>query len=392
MKKCLFFITPFLLLTLLLSCTQNHIHQIEEETSNYSIVIYVSNFASPLRTIAPDALDVGILSNTTKYRFTIQGVSGYRTLAEQDISLSGGTAVLGNIPQGTWQLTLTAYDKTTNQQLLKGVSVVNVESVNTPVEFTLSTRGVTGTGTISVKFTLNTIDYNLLRTGTSTITVALYPQNSTTAISGTEQSFTTTSSTLLQTVTYTAGGMPIASGAFNLGISIESDKLPQDYPFAWKDLTYIEPGRETTDTISLPQLIFMPEAPTNLSSTPLVLSSDGTKYTSTLSWQCVYNHDAHELELMENNTPIYTDTAWETAQTAGNTVTRFSGVVGNTDTYTNILGIPGWDGSTGGLEKGKHEIGLNLEIGKTYTWRMRTVNIFGESDWVYCTTLLEVTP
>ena len=142
----------YLLVVLGMSCSKMTL-QPPVGASAGRLDIVVENFTPDLlRTIAPVPLTEGDLADTSRYTLKLTGTTGRRTLPERTVTLAAGRATLGDMPDGTWSLTLTVYDGTGTIALMSGHTTVTVRGPGAEARFVL-TPVTSGTGT--VRLTVN---------------------------------------------------------------------------------------------------------------------------------------------------------------------------------------------------------------------------------------------
>ncbi|MBR2363095.1 MAG: hypothetical protein IKA80_10715 [Spirochaetaceae bacterium] len=407
----------YLLVVLGMSCSKMTL-QPPVGASAGRLDIVVENFTPDLlRTIAPVPLTEGDLADTSRYTLKLTGTTGRRTLPERTVTLAAGRATLGDMPDGTWSLTLTVYDGTGTIALMSGHTTVTVRGPGAEARFVL-TPVTSGTGTVRLTVNWQAADRDFVQPSATpypsglTVSMALYDpvtgqkatsyerlssggngaQSDTDAFFrrgfiGTGSGGSTTP--LDTTFTYTGGTSGVKTynvpaGMYMLKFTITGGNLPAGQRLEWSDNLYVETGRETTGTINIPQLTHKPLAPTT--RPPQKGVAVGGQVDVTFNWEGVYNASQYEVEVIEytNGTHPATDQAWATLAQSG-TLRQYTATPGDGNNYGNgsnheLGNLP----LSGGLLSGQHSIVLRLHgNGRRYAVRVRAVNILGNSPWGY---------
>lgn len=212
------------------------------------------------RTIAPEHLTPDDLGDTSKYTLTMDGHSDMGgSVAVQNFTLRDGRGILALSP-GAWTLRLTATDVATSTQFLSGSTLLIVQDAPTTTSITLTP--LTGTGTVSVQFTIpQSVVQRLDQTnGQRQVTVALYNQQNQ-VVQGTSQTFTVAAGmTNPASISYTANGSPVAAGRYELRLTAtytvnnaSTGNQPVAYNLGWSDILYVEGNRESVATVDIPE-------------------------------------------------------------------------------------------------------------------------------------------
>ena len=148
----------------LFSCAKMTLEPEASVAATGILSIVVENFTGEtgsLRSIAPTQLTSNDLS--TGYTLKLTGSTGRMTLPEQTITLANGRATLGDIPDGTWHLTLQVYKNTApTVAILRGDTTVTVRNnMSAEARFAL-TPVATGTGTLNLTVNWNAANMALL--------------------------------------------------------------------------------------------------------------------------------------------------------------------------------------------------------------------------------------
>ncbi len=395
------------------------LHHHGEQTGNGVPVSIVLGYGSgPSRTIAPEHLDQATLGG---YTLELTGSSDMGdSVNVPNFTLSNGVGMCDLSP-GVWNLELVASNGGT--QVLRGEGTVEVRGLPTYVSIML-TPVTSGTGTVRLTVNWQAVDRDVVQPSATpyprglTVRMALYdPVTGQKATSyerradgsdGTasdtdaffRRGFTGTgsggsTSLLPTTFTYTGGTSGgktynVPAGMYTLKFMVTGGNLPAGTALQWSDLLYVEAGRETTGTIDIPQMATKPAAPAAFTESCTAFAGDGT-YTATLNWGIVYNAESYELEVMRytaGTTRPRDDGTWTTAagqQTS--TVFTYTGRHGLDATYTNPghAGVVAMRHVAGGLLGGQNTIQYKVKMtsGEGFAARMRAVNSYGSSTWVY---------
>ena len=375
-------------LLLFASCHQN----MELKGSGGSLIITVENFSSAAaKTIAPGQLTVGNLQN--QYQLKISGTTGRMTLPEQVITLTNGRAILPNLSSGLWQLTLSAYNASGAVRILEGMATVEVRSVGVnEVSFVLRPVA-TGTGTMNVTIRLNAQDMAIFNSGGTinrTLKVGIRHLDGSTVAGTADLGGTSTGTVNSQTLTYkgTAGNNSanIPAGEYMLEYIMSGGGISAGTTVRWSDNLYIEPGRETSGTITLPQLINKPAKPEFFFCHS---KSYQNTYDTELLWEPVYNADSYEIQVKR-----FTGGSWATpSENAWNSLTGSTQFEYKSSSWSTVNGAPIYTGG-GGL--GKRDDSFTLRVSRNanqhFVARIRSVNACGFSDWLYLPTLMNPSP
>ena len=400
-----------LVTVVLFSCAKMTLEP-EASVAAGSLSIVVENFTEEtgsVRSIAPTQLTAAQLA--TGYTLKLTGSTGRVTLPERTITLSNGRTTLGDIPDGEWHLTLQVYQNTApTVPILRGDTTVSVKNnMSAEARFTLSpVEG--GTGTVRLTVDWQEADRSFVQSWYHTeleVSLALYDIATGTMIPDTKARWTRNANNTvngdpnnrpIRNLTYTGftnsrTEPPLPAGKYEFRFTVSGGNLPAGVVVQWSDVLYIEPGRQTTGTLTIPRLIQKPNAPATFTENCTNLTSLGN-YTATLTWAGVYNASNYELEIMKYATGTQRptdDITWATAaQTAS--VYTYNTAPDDPNNYTNPTHPGGVVAryQSGGLLSGQTSIvfNMNMKSGDGFTARIRAVNGFGNSDWKYLTTSL----
>ena len=361
----------------LCGCSKLAVHQLEAGRTG-SLEIVVENFAPGLlRTIAPGPVTAADLQNS--YTLKLTGTSGRKTLPERAVTLANGQATVDGIPMGLWELTLTAYNSN-GVAVLQGKAIHQVRQVGGGnVSFLLSPVAA-GTGTVNVTVNFNAADIALVNVGGARdVRIELLRRGEGTPAPGTTAAQFTGAQIVPGSWRYTgaasnATSPAVEAGEYDLRVSYSGGGLPAGTTLTWSNNLYVEAGRETAATVTIPQLAHLPSAPGGFSC----VNHTPGQCEGTLSWDSVYNTDGYEVQLR-----TFTEGTWRQFDEAA-----WNGLAGGaTHTYTAAAWSP--DGAPvykeGSLKKGSGHFGVTMggTAGPFWTARMRAVNGDGESGWTY---------
>lgn len=279
-----------------------------------SVEIVVENpAAGVMRTIAPAQLTVGQLTAGQDYTLKLTGTTGRKDLPERELTLTNGRGILSDIPEGLWELTLTAYRRVDNVAVLQGKALHKVEAMTVGnVAFTLTPLRLfgSGTGTVSLTVNLNPDDLALMQSDKSkrrSWRIGLYTPGTDIQVPGSLAEWNrdpqSVDQTFPSTIAYSGGSLSagIPAGEYNLRIWMSGGGLRDGVTLSWSDNLYVEPGRQTAATITMPRLAHKPTPPTGfwVSSD----SSGSNAYMATFRWdEGGYNTEGFELETRMGNT------------------------------------------------------------------------------------------
>lgn len=384
------YMAPLAVVLALCGCSRLAVHQ-PEEVRTGSLEIVVENFLGegPRKTIAPTQLTVQQLAGVG-YTLKLTGTTGRMTLPEQTVTLTNGRATLPDIPVGLWELTLAAYSGAT--KVLQGKATHQVRQVgNGSVSFVLSPVGLAGTGSVGLILNWSLDDKNLIFSRTDNLrlfTMGLYnPVTGQAAASNLVGEWRynagNTQQLAHQNLAWNRDNVP--PGEYLVKFTMSGGGLPNGTTLVWSDNLYVEPGRVATATITVPQLAHKPAVPAGVLE--YVVPEANTLYEGELTWQRVYNADSYEVQLKSytgGNWTNFNETNWNAL--SGGTQYHFTAAnmypVNNPPHYMD-----------GGLHKDDTSIRFKISReGRYWVARMRAVNAYGGSNWVYINNLFMPRP
>lgn len=356
-KKVYLFLLSVFVLTCV-SCKLNLSFDSEsEDSNNCSVKICVENF-SDARTIAPEVLDFSSMNDTEKdnYEFVLEYVSGRKTV-EKEFSyndISSRNAIIRNLKPGFYSFTLKV--KQNGVVILSGSKSANVVSANTPVKFKLTPYGLAGTGSIDLNFKLHEDDVRLLGTRV-TFYVQVISKKSGTPLEEKEVTRDDDS--------YKYGRTEVPAGCYVVIFSISdsgnnSSSEDDDIFACWQeDALYVEPGRETSKTIQLPKLIYLPtwQESSTLTANPNSTNPSQIKF----NWPKVLNakYELQIKEILDGETIPTNESTWDSlSDSTGQAISEI-----NSCEYF-------WEEAVSG---------------EKYVARVRAINMCGKSAWIYLT-------
>lgn len=210
-----------------------------------------------------------------------------------------------------------------------------------------------GTGSIELKFKINTDDVTLLGTGIKSYVEVLNKKEMSSlpidAITKQGDSFVYSNS--------------VEAGCYVLKIKISNATDTSEgtmFGFWQEDALYVEPGRKTSKTIELPKLIYLPTWPEDST-----LTADSTNPSQIkFNWPNGLNAKNYELQIKEisdDETIPTNESTWDSLDTTAQTISEI-----NSCEYCEYI----WE---------------EAELGKKYVARVRAINNCGKSAWKYLT-------
>ena len=356
-KKVYLFLLSVFVLTCV-SCKQNLNFDLQtEDSNNCSVKICVENF-SDARTIAPEVLDFSSMSDSERdsYKFVLEYVSGRKTVSEEFSynDISSRNAIIRNLKPGFYSFTLKV--KQNDVVILSGSKSANVVSANTPVKFKLTPYGLAGTGSIDLNFKLHEDDVRLLGTRV-TFYVQVISKKSGTPLEEKEVTRDDDS--------YKYGRTEVPAGCYVVKFSISdsgnnsSSEDDDIFAFWQEDALYVEPGRETSKTIQLPKLIYLPtwQESSTLTANPNSTNPSQIKF----DWPKVLNakYELQIKEILDGETIPTDESTWDSlSDSTGQAISEI-----NSCEYF-------WEEAVSG---------------EKYVARVRAINMCGKSAWIYLT-------
>lgn len=246
-----FQINILLLLLCFVSCSQQL--ELHKKQAGDGMRIVVANYGQGgERTIAPTHVTLTDLRNSASYRLELTGTTGFQNLPATPITLNAaGSASIPTIPEGVWELVLTAYNLQ-NVAVLRGATTVEKTTFNVPDASFVLEPVLNGTGTVEVRFVLPP-DF-VKRLNPQSVKVALYYATTNALVAGTEQGFTANNATT--TIAYSKAGVPEGEYRIRLtGVTQVNNGSTNfetvSYTVGYEDVLYVESGRTSAETITI---------------------------------------------------------------------------------------------------------------------------------------------
>lgn len=292
------------------------------------------------------------------------------------------------IPYGSWELTLEAYDEN-DKLLLKGKSFVELKTAKSSIHFTLKTDGVSTAGHVNLAGSFTDTDNVVAK-----YSAGLYDIVTGELIEGTDKALTAIGTGTNPKFTYapvtnvsadpsdpnasaTSVAMDIAPGRYSFQIKFFNSAATPKQVGYWEDIVVIAPGRTTTNTtINCGNIINrLPYHPENLSAYLETDSEDADGYTVILKWE--------DKSSNEENFVIYVD---EYDDTGAVTKTIVLGTEDAAEATVN--GVPTIkqnfftsDMNAGGsIRASSTTASLKLPFGKLFDVRIQAENFVGLSE------------
>lgn len=381
-----------------------HQHEILQGAERGCLTIVVDNFVceGPSKTIAPAPITLAQLQGQNQYKLRLKGTSGRLQLPEQDIALANGRTTLPNIPEGLWELVLTAYDAAGTVPLLQGRTTVRVDPVGGAVaSFLLSPVGLAGTGTVSLTVNWNAGDLAAMQSDTTKSRhwrLGLYYRGTDTLVPGTEEVYNRDANhggSIPTTLTYSGSSQSIPAGEYEFRFRMWGGGVAAGTTLQWQDNLYIDPGRQTTGTVTIPQLVNLPAAPPYLISYSGEAEGSDKSFSVSLGWGNgrIYNNETYKLEILSfpSGTLPTNDADWNARLAAGGKVYSYDEFSLGRETAKNPYPVSLIAGGLG-KEDTTMDLDLVMENNRFYCARICSSNASGSSRWVYLQNLLMSQP
>lgn len=365
----------------------------------------VSSAKYASRTINPDSLEGSGSSNIAKYIIKGDSSTGANLgsdgieLGSTDAPSSGTNYTKGTgasavtypeykveIPYGSWELTLEAYDEN-DKLLLKGKSFVELKTAKSSIHFTLKTDGVSTAGHVNLAGTFTDTDNVVAK-----YSAGLYDIVTGKLIEGTDKALTAIGTGTNPKFTYapettvpadpsdpdssaTSVAKDIAPGRYSFQIKFFNSATTPKQVGYWEDIVVIAPGRTTTNTtINCGNIINrLPYHPKNLSAYLGTDSEDADGYTVILKWE--------DKSSNEENFVIYVDEYDATGAVTKTIVLGTEDVAYNSDTkiekqnfFTSAMN------AGGSIRASSTTASLKLPFGKLFDVRIQAENFVGLSE------------
>ena len=366
------------------SSTSENNNALNIEITNYDEVVTKTSKSTnnESRTIIPDSYDS---DGVDFYLYGTNTSSGTFGPSKVNFISKNGSKTIGtiNIPADSaiWEFTLVAVTQGAtapteatlkDNAVLIGYSSMDMHNGDT-AKFTLSPDGLTKEAEIAMK--LYTDNWKIPAGYTAKAGIYLLTTGEDASSTEKDVAFTADSIDEANAVDYAVDALKPGNYLFK----VTFEKTSSNKKFYWSDVLIVLPGKKIENTVGIPNVIGKsPEAPTEFKAGYVENSEDKYSgwYTTVFEWtRGSKNENNFEIEILEFNdtdtvtVPANADTAWETALSAGTSVT-----------YDNKFSSEAnYEG--GSLLSGNTNTQLRLELGKRYFARIRAANDAGESDW-----------
>ena len=345
------------------------------------VSIVITNYSqnsnvSVAKTVAPSTY---LLEDVKK--FIIEGENYDGDFYSNSIAIANdGTGTIVGLKPSVWNFVLHAYsDAAGTTEVLRGYATVDTSYITT-VAFVLTSAGVSTQGSCSLTFKYNSDGAATFNQMASSVTGKICD-----SLTGHEiySFFSTGDTTELAKWLgegYTAQRNLMNPGSYILTVEFfyTENSVTKRSGF-WSDLLVIEPGRQTTKTITIPNILSTkPAAPQNLTLHRIDSTLTADSYNAVIRWDDVSTNEEYfvlKLRSYASNTATTGTTTTLTGQYSEPTdgSKRFSSVTFAQD------GV-GYIG--GSLWSGSEEYVLKLATGKLYDIELYSVNSFGSSSSV----------
>lgn len=342
---------------------------VSKSGSGVSVVItnYEQNSgAYSARTIAPDTY---LMADIAK--FIVEGESFDGDTYESQIAISNsGTGTIVGLKPSVWNFILHAYsDSACTNEVLRGYAAVDTTYI-TEVSFVLSSTTVTTEGSCSLTFNYESSASAIFNETVSEIHAWIC--NPSTGEQIVRLAAVTSAEDLaawLDTDGYLAERSSLEPGNYLLKVIFYQtvNSTTQKIGF-WSDILIIEPGRQTTKSITIPDIIARkPDAPSNLK----IYRADATQtkdyYNAVIRWE---DNSNNEEEFVLTIKEYASSSAY-----TGSTVATL-----NSTNYQSIsYAADGVGYISGTLFYGSEEYVVKLSTGKLYDIELYAKNSYGKS-------------
>ena len=366
------------------SSTSENNNALNIEITNYDEVVTKASKSTnnESRTIIPDSYDS---DGVDFYLYGTNTSSGTFGPSKVNFISKNGSKTIGtiNIPADSaiWEFTLVAVTQGAtvpteatlkDNAVLIGYSSMDMHNGDT-AKFTLSPDGLTKEAEIAMK--LYTDNWKIPAGYTAKAGIYLLTTGEDASSTEKDVAFTAASIDGANAVDYAVDALKPGNYLFK----VTFEKTSSNKKFYWSDVLIVLPGKKIENSVGIPNVIGKsPEAPTEFKAGYVENSEDKYSgwYTTVFEWtRGSKNENNFEIEILEFNdtdtvtVPANADTAWETALSAGTSVT-----------YDNKFSSEAnYEG--GSLLSGNTNTQLRLELGKRYFARIRAANDAGESVW-----------
>lgn len=397
------------------------------------------------RTIVSEGLGADI-EDPAKVKFYLWGTNQLNTsdasitnptevvfkLDDSAVSTTVGKVTLG-LSASRWNLTLAAVDATkitgaaptvtdiTGAAYYIGYANVDLRSA-TSIKFYLSAEGLTGPGSVQLKFSFDGMDgatgadkgtwskehaallidkgYTITADITSRLkNITSSPQTiDTSKFLPTPAAAPAAPFTGSETASDAAGDTKtwasVAPGTYNLEVTFTCPSSGVDvaHTYVWSDILIVLPNQAIDADVLVPDVVlYKPDAPATfkIGYEEASLNKLSNTYNGVLAWADSSNNEKYfeiqyaDLEGTSNllSAIVDDDTKWNGATTSLDAAQKVKLQTDTEDFYGNTK--LGW--VAGSLVKNNKEAVVKLSLGRRYLFRIAAVNDAGHSEWTYAT-------
>lgn len=392
------------------------------DVGNNKVALIVTNFENKgvFRSIAPTEIDLKLGG----YTYVAEATMGRAKWGPEKVTVDGNARVdLSGLTAGLWAVTITAYEDAlltrngvadpgnadvnniiataANTAVLSGTATVDVTGGTTEARITLTPWGMGENGALNVSFKFHADDITKIvaATGDYEITAGIYNRHTGVVIQDTLGASTEKTvdnpAVGADTKQYTQTDK-IAKGEYTLKLSIKNTRTGKSA--SWSDVLIVEGNRTITTTVDLPKLLDeAPKDPENFAAywDQDQVNKEGVGYVMQFAWdRKSFNETEFVLEVA--------DITGKFDKSAANAV-RYDGVdvangeqlwqkidadpdktvySFNKDNFSSPLSFPIY-AKNGSVFAGSSSVEYRLMTGTVYTARIKAINDFGESNWIY---------
>lgn len=361
-------------LLLIVSCSNALTDSLFVSKSGSEVSVVITNYegnsgANSARTIAPNTY---LMSDIAK--FIIEGESFDGNTYSNQIAISNsGTGTIVGLKPSVWNFILHAYsDSACTNEVLRGYSTVDTTYI-TEVSFVLSSTTVTTEGSCSLTFNYESSASTIFSETVSEIHAWIC--NPYTGEEIVRLAAVTNAEDLaawLDTNGYLAERSSLEPGNYLLKVIFYQTVNASTQKIGlWSDILIIEPGRQTTKSITIPDIIARkPESPSNLRIYRVDATQTKDYYNAVIRW-----------DDNSNNEEEFVLTIKEYASSSSYTGTPLATL--NSSNYQSIsYAANGVGYISGSLFYGSEEYVVKLSTGKLYDVELYAKNSYGKSSTI----------
>lgn len=390
-------------------------------TGDEKISLTITNFENKggsKRTIAPEEIDLKVGG----YTFVAEASMGRGKWGPEKVTVDANAQVdLSGLTAGVWAVTITAYEdrlltangvntpqtadvgdiiaQKNNAAVLSGTATVDVTGGTTAARITLTPWNMGENGELTLKFNFHDEDTAKIAAGAYEITAGIYNRHTGTVINDAQQTSTEkviTNPAVGNDIRDYLTSTKVAKGEYTLKIAIKNTNTGKSA--IWSDVLIVEGNRTITHTQNLPKLLDeAPKDPANFAAywDKDQVNKEGVGYVMQFAWdRKSFSETEFVLEVADitekfdksgANAVRYdgVDVAngeqlWQKIDAdPGKTVYSF-----NKDNFSSPLSFPIY-AKNGSVLAGSSSVEYRLMTGTVYTARIKAINDFGESNWIY---------